>query len=114
VAEHTVPDDAGRDAQARFEAIPGTGQQPPTVRAAGDIDLINVDQFRAALDEAGAAAGEITADMTAVTYCDSAAIHALFTAARQRRLTVVVGAASPVTTMLKLAGLDHVATVVTE
>lgn len=114
MAEHTIPDDADRDTQARFEAIPGTGQLPPLVRAAGDIDLTNVDQFRAALAGADAGAGEITADMTAVTYCDSAAIHALFTAARQRRLTVVVGAASPITTMLKLAGLDQVATVVTE
>jgi anti-anti-sigma regulatory factor len=32
----------------------------------------------------------ITADMTAVTYCDSAAIRALFVAAGKARLTIQV------------------------
>jgi anti-sigma B factor antagonist len=108
-----APGPADEDFQARFDIVPGTGQQPATVRAAGDIDLDNAHQFQAALTEAAATAGEITVDMTAVTYCDSAAIRALLTAARHGRLTLVVPGTGPITTMLTIAGLDQITTVVT-
>ena len=93
--------------------MPGSGQQPATVRAFGDIDLANAARFQAALTEAAATSSEITTDMTAVTYCDSAAIHALFTAAAHSRLTLIVPETGPITTMLKIAGLDQVTAVVT-
>ena len=119
MAEHTTPSDAADhsavygDLQARFDIVPGTGQQPATVRASGDIDLANAARFQAALTEAAATSSEITADMTAVTYCDSAAINALFTAARHNRLTLIVPETGPITTMLKVAGLDQITTVLT-
>ena len=114
MADHTGPGDstADGDLQARFDVVPGTGQQPAMVRAAGDIDLVSAAQFQAALTEAAATSREITANMTAVTYCDSAAIHALFTAARQNRLTLIVPEIGPITTMLTIAGLDLVTTVI--
>lgn len=97
---------------ARFEFLPGSEREPATVHAAGDIDLTNVGQFQAALDQAAAVSSAITADLTAVTYCDSAAIRALFVAARQARLTIRVSAAGPITeTLLKVSGLDQIATV---
>jgi anti-anti-sigma factor len=100
--------------QARFELQPAGDDQPATVRAAGDIDLTNVGQFQAALAAAAAVAAAVTADMTAVTYCDSAAVRALFVAAGQARLTIAVTSAGPVSeTLLKVSGLDQVATVVT-
>jgi anti-sigma B factor antagonist len=100
--------------QARFEFLPAGEREPATVHAAGDIDLTNVGQFQAALGEAAAAASAITADMTAVTYCDSAAVRALFIAARQARLTIRVAAAGPINeTLLRVSGLDQIATVVT-
>jgi anti-sigma B factor antagonist len=101
--------------QARFELLPAAAERgPATVRASGDIDLTNVGQFQAALDQAAAVASAITADMTAVTYCDSAAIRALFIAARQSRLTIQVSAAGPINeTLLKVSGLDQIAVVVT-
>ena len=108
MAEHAVPGDAAghsvadRDLQARFDVLPGSGQQPATVRASGDIDLANAARFQAALTEAAATSSEITTDMTAVTYCDSAAIHALFTAAGPSRLTLIVPETGPITTMLKI------------
>ena len=106
--------DDTRPLQARFELLPAGEHQPATVRAAGDIDLTNVGQFQAALDEAAAAAGDVTADLTAVTYCDSAAIRARFRAARRVRLTIAVSTGGPVTeTLLKVSGLDQIATVVT-
>ena len=113
MTEHTAPDGAAADGQARFEVIPGTGQEPATVRAVGDIDLTNAGQYHAALAEAAASAGALTADLTAVTYCDSAAIHVLITVARQERLTLMIPGTGPITTMLKIAGLDQIATVIT-
>jgi anti-sigma B factor antagonist len=108
-----MTDDTSR-LQARFELLPAREHEPATVRAAGDIDLTNVGQFQAALDEAAAGASAVTADLTAVTYCDSAAIRALFRAARRVRLTIAVSTGGPVTeTLLKVSGLDQIATVVT-
>ena len=101
-------------AQARFEFVPAGDHEPVTVRAAGDIDLTNAGQFQAVLDQAAAVSGTFTADMTAVTYCDSAAVRALLIAARQARLTIEVSTAGPITeTLLKVSGLDQIATVVT-
>lgn len=100
--------------QARFEFLPADEREPAIVRAAGDIDLTNVGQFQAALDQAAATSGAITADMTAVTYCDSATIRALFIAARQARLTIQVSTAGPINeTLLRVSGLDQIATVIT-
>ena len=104
---------AGHDPQARFEFQPGAGDEPATVRAAGDIDLTNVEQFQAVLGQA-AASGAVTVDLTAVTYCDSATIRALFIAARHARLTIRVSMAGAITdTLLKVSGLDKIAAVLT-
>ncbi len=119
MAEHLTSGDAAGaspadgDPQARFDVLPGTAQQHGTVRVAGDIDLASAAQFQAALHEAAGPASEITADLTSVTYCDSAAIHVLFTIARSKRLTLIVPAAGPITIMLKIAGLDQITTVIT-
>jgi anti-anti-sigma factor len=100
--------------QARFEFLPAGEGEPAIVRAAGDIDLTNVGQFQTALNQAAATSNAVTADMSAVTYCDSAAIRALFIAARQVRLTIQVSVAGPINeTLLKVSGLDQIATVVT-
>ncbi len=99
--------------QAQFEFLPASEDEPATVRACGDIDLTNVGQFQAALDQAAADSSEITADMTEVTYCDSATIRALFVAARRGRLTIRVGTTGPITgTLLKVSGLDQITAVV--
>ena len=99
---------------ARFESLPASEREPATVRAIGDIDLTNVGQFEAALDQAAAAASAVTADMTAVTYCDSGAIRALFSAASRAALTIMVSTGGSITeTLLKVSGLDQIATVVT-
>ena len=104
---------AGR-AQARFELVPGGEREPVTVRAVGDIDLTNAGEFEAVLHQAAALSSTFTADMTAVTYCDSAAVRALLIAASQARLTIRVGTAGPITeALLKVSGLDQIATVVT-
>ena len=105
---------SGGGARARFEFLPVGEREPVTVRAVGDIDLTNAGQFQAVLDQAAAVSSTFTADMTAVTYCDSAAVRALLIAARQAGLTIQVSTAGPITeTLLKVSGLDQVATVVT-
>jgi anti-sigma B factor antagonist len=99
---------------ARFEFVPASDGEPAAVRAVGDIDLTNVGQFQAVLDQAAAVSSAITADMTSVTYCDSATVRALFIAASKARLTIQVSAAGPISeTLLKVSGLDQIATVVT-
>jgi anti-anti-sigma factor len=115
-AQQRPPSGAGLGAasHARFEFLPASEREPATVRAIGDIDLTNVGQFQAALDQAAATGSAITADMTAVTYCDSSAIRALFGAARQAQLTIQVSTGGSITeTLLKVSGLDQIATVVT-
>jgi anti-anti-sigma factor len=103
----------GLGPQARFEFVPASEGQPAAVRAVGDIDLTNVGQFQAALDEA-AASGALTVDLTAVTYCDSAGIRTLFNVARKARLTIQVSGAGSITeALLKVSGLDLMATVIT-
>ena len=104
----------GGSARARFEFVPDGEREPVTVRAIGDIDLTNAGEFEAVLHQAAAVSSAFTADMTAVTYCDSAAVRALLITARQARLTIQVGAAGPLTeTLMKVSGLDQIATVVT-
>jgi anti-anti-sigma factor len=99
---------------ARFEFLPADDREPAVVWAAGDIDLTNVRLFQAALDAAAAAVAAYIVDLTAVTYADSATIRALINAARQARLTIQVGTTGSVTnTLLKVSGVDQVATVVT-
>jgi anti-anti-sigma factor len=103
-----------RGIEAWFEFAPASETEPAVVRAAGDVDLTNVGQFQAVLDEAAAGASAFTADLTAVTYADSATIRVLFGAARRVRLTIKVSTGGPVTeTLLRVSGLDQIATVVT-
>jgi len=106
-----MTDDA---AKAHFEYLPADDRGPATVWASGEIDLTNVGRFQAALEAAAAAAADVSVDLTAVAYCDSATIRALIATAGQARLTIRVGTTGSVTeTLLKVSGVDQVATVVT-
>ncbi|HEY0936857.1 MAG TPA: STAS domain-containing protein [Trebonia sp.] len=97
-----------------FKFLLAVAGEPAVLRATGDIDLTNVEEFQAALDEAAAASGAVTADLTAVTYCDSATIRALIITARRARLTIRVSATGPLSgTLFKVSGLDQIAAVVT-
>jgi len=83
----------------------------PTLIAAGEIDLSNVDAFDQALGAATAEAagsGEtLTVDLTAVEYVDSAAINALFTRADHIRLV-----ANPLLMpVFKISGLSELVTI---
>ena len=56
-------------------------------------------------------AGAITVDLSDVSYCDSAAVRALFSVAANTKLNLVVRAGAPIRTLLSVSGLDRIATV---
>jgi anti-sigma B factor antagonist len=99
------------DSQFRMSAA--EAEQPPVVVASGEIDLANVNEFQDVLNSAAAVRDAITVDLSEVTYCDSAAVRALFTVAATAKLALIVPATGPIMTLLGISGLDRVATVVT-
>ena len=98
---------------SQFRMSAGEAEQPPVVHATGDIDLANVNEFSEVLDRAAANSDTITVDLSDVTYCDSAAVRALFAVAATTKLALIVPATGPILTLLSISGLDRVATVVT-
>lgn len=100
---------------AQFRLSDGNGERPPVVSATGDIDLANVNQFQdvmtAAAQQAAGTADIITVDLSGVSYCDSAAVRALFAVAATTKLQLVVRPTGPIKTLLSVSGLDRVATV---
>ncbi len=98
---------------ARFVVTAASGDRPPLVVVSGDIDLANVDEFQASMSAAAAGVDALRVDLTGVSYCDSAAVRALFTLAAARELTMVVRPTGHIMTLLSISGLDRVATVVT-
>jgi anti-sigma B factor antagonist len=98
---------------SQFLVAAGEAERTPVVIATGDIDLANVNEFADALNTAAADSDAITVDMSEVTYCDSAAVRALFAVAATTKLGLLVPATGTIMTLLSISGLDRVATVVT-
>jgi anti-anti-sigma factor len=97
----------------QFQMSAADAEQPPVVTASGDIDLANVNEFSEVLNRAAADSDTITVDLSEVTYCDSAAVRALFAVAATTKLALIVPATGPIITLLNISGLDRVATVAT-
>jgi anti-anti-sigma factor len=100
-------------ANSQFQMSAAEAEQPPVVTASGDIDLANVNEFSEVLKRAAADSDAITVDLSDVTYCDSAAVRALFAVAATTKLGLIVPATGPIITLLNISGLDRVATVAT-
>ncbi len=98
---------------AQFRVTVASEDATPAVAASGDIDLANVENFSDAMAKAAAGSAALTVDLTAVNYCDSAAVRALFAVAATTELTMVVASSGPIKTLLGISGLDRVAAVVT-
>jgi anti-sigma B factor antagonist len=97
-------------AELRVTAEPvGETDERAVVRFAGEVDMTNVDRFRAALSAATSAAPTVVADLDGITYLDSAGVEALFATARATRLAVVAGPACVVRRVLDVVGLAEVA-----
>jgi anti-sigma B factor antagonist len=98
---------------SQFRMSAAEAEQPPVVIACGDIDLANVNEFSDVLTAAASDSDAVTVDLSGVTYCDSAAVRALFAVAATTKLSLVVPASGTIMTLLSISGLDRVATVVT-
>ncbi|MFG1933320.1 STAS domain-containing protein [Mycobacterium sp. NPDC048908] len=98
---------------SQFRMSAAEAEQPPVVTASGDIDLANVNEFSAVLTDAACGSEAITVDLSEVTYCDSAAVRALFAVAATTKLSLIVPSSGAFITLLSISGLDRVATVVT-
>jgi anti-sigma B factor antagonist len=97
---------------ARFAVTGPAPDRPPLVVVSGDIDLANVDEFQEAMSRACNGSSVLHVDLTGVSYCDSAAVRALFALAATTDLTMIVKPIGHITTLLAISGLDRVATVV--
>ena len=98
---------------SQFRLSAAEAEQAPVVTASGDIDLANVNEFSEVLDRAAVNNDAITVDLSDVTYCDSAAVRALFAVAATTKLALIVPTKGPIITLLSISGLDRVATVAT-
>ncbi|MDT7765815.1 MAG: hypothetical protein QOC63_5235 [Mycobacterium sp.] len=98
---------------SQFGLSAAEAEQPPVVTATGDIDLANVNEFQDVLNRAADDSDAITVDLSDVSYCDSAAVRALFAVAATTKLGLIVPATGPIITLLSISGLDRVATVMT-
>jgi anti-sigma B factor antagonist len=98
---------------SQFTISAAEAEQPPVVTATGDIDLANVNEFSDILTAAAADSDAIMVDLSGVTYCDSAAVRALFAVAATTKLGLIVPEGGTILTLLSISGLDRVATVVT-
>ncbi|HET7667775.1 MAG TPA: STAS domain-containing protein [Mycobacterium sp.] len=96
---------------SQFRMSAAEAEQPPVVVATGEIDLANVHEFSDVLNQAAADSDAITVDLSDVTYCDSAAVRALFAVAATTKLGLIVPTTGPIMTLLSISGLDRVATV---
>jgi anti-anti-sigma factor len=101
-------------AEAQFRVTVVADLESPQVVASGEIDLANVGEFQDIMAKAATDSATLTVDLTGVTYCDSAAVRALFALAATTELTMIVATEGPIRTLLAISGLDRVATVVTE
>ena len=88
--------------------------ETPIGRVEGEVDASNAELVAARLREllANRSLG-LVVDLTPTTYIDSAGINMLFVLgdelrARQQKLRLVVGAATPIARMLAVTGLDRV------
>jgi anti-anti-sigma factor len=97
----------------QFALSAAEAEQPPVVTATGDIDLANVNEFQDVLNRAAADSDAITVDLLDVSYCDSAAVRALFAVAATTKLGLIVPATGRIMTLLSISGLDRIATVTT-
>ena len=100
--------------EAQFRVTVGSDPESPQVVATGEVDLANVSQFQDVMTKAAAGSATLTVDLSQVTYCDSAAVRALFAVAATTELTMIVAAEGPIKTLLGISGLDRVATVITK
>jgi len=89
---------------------------PLVVRVAlgGELDLTNAGDLARSLEAAAAPEAVLVLDLNRVLFVDSAALHVLFTIARERgrdRLCIVLDPTAPIARTLEIAALADAARV---
>jgi anti-anti-sigma factor len=91
-------------------AVDANADRTTTVRLAGEIGAAGLPALeRALLGVAGTA--PLIVDLSGVTYLDNAAVGLLFEVAGERGVELVLGPGCPVFPVIRVSGLDQVATV---
>jgi anti-anti-sigma factor len=91
-------------AEPSFSAVAEVTDGRVTVRVTGEVDMATADAMFAAATPTGATAASL--DLTAVTFFDSAAIHALVRLADRYPGELAVLPSPPVRRVLQISGLD--------
>lgn len=94
----------------RMDSVGGP-RETPLVTAEGEIDLAAAAQLDEALSSAAAGDGQVTVDLRAVDYLDTAGIRVLFDHAARGSLVVLVTANGIIGPVIATSGLGRVATV---
>jgi anti-anti-sigma factor len=81
-----------------------------TVRLSGEIAAATLGAVRAAFESA-VGSGPLVVDLIEVAYLDTAAVDLLYEVASERGLELVLGPASAVFPVIRVSGLDRVATI---
>lgn len=89
----------------------GGPQGTPVVTVAGEIDPAAASQLDELLRAAGKDSRQVTVDLSAVDYLDTAGIGVLFDHAAKITLVVLLAADSLIAPVVTTGGLDRVATV---
>ncbi len=97
--------------EAQLDVTVDKARRPPLVTVVGEIDLANVEEFRSSLTDAADGAPAITVDLSRVSYCDSAAVRALYATAAATVVTLIAPTTGPMQALLSVTGLDQVVTV---
>ena len=90
--------------------VGANAERTTTVRLSGEVAAGGIAAVRAACESAGGS-GPLIVDLTGVTYLDSAAVDLLFEVAADRGLELVLGPGCAVFPVVRVSGLDQVATV---
>jgi anti-anti-sigma factor len=83
---------------------------------AGELDLTNAEELARRLDELAADVQSVVLELNRLQFLDSAALHVLFSLARglegeDKKLGIVLDAASPIARTISIVSFEEVATV---
>jgi anti-anti-sigma regulatory factor len=90
--------------------VDANADRTATVRLSGEISAVNLATVRRAFETA-AGSGPLIVDLSEVSCLDGAGVELLFEVAAERGLEVVLGPGSVVFPVVRVSGLDRVATI---
>jgi anti-anti-sigma factor len=89
----------------------GGAQETPLVTVEGEIDLAAASELDEVLRTAGQGSDEVSVDLSAVDYLDTAGVRVLFDHAVRVRLVLLLAANGIIAPVIATSGLGRLATV---